>query len=538
MAITIKAPDGSSIQFPDGTPEATITDVMRKNFPAPAPAETSQALGFYQGLTHPLDNAAQWLEGAAKSVGIPTDAINSAIGLPSAQAATQQHQQYIASQEASGETPGGIGKFAGSVVGTLPAIIATKNPFVGGGIAGALDSDKNTIGGVATDAAIGAGLGKVSDLAIRGISSIVAPKVSSAVRTLVDEGVKLTPGQVLGGAAKRIEDAATSIPLVGDIIKTAQTRSLKDFNRAAINRTLAPIGEKLPNDIGAGHEAVAYAGQKLQDAYQAQLPKLVFKADPTYQANVANLVKLADNIPQYGSKPLTDFIATEITPRTSGSGYITGESFKEIDSKLGQEIAAYGKSPNPNDRKLADGFRELKNQLRRGLERANPAEAPKLKAIDRGYANLVRVENAASRLGARDGVFTPAQLQGAVRATDNSVRKRAVARGTAMMQDLASAGKEILPSSVADSGTATRGMLGYALGGGATHFLSPDAGAGILGAMAAYSKPGQRALTGLLARQPTSAEEKIADLISKLRTPSLLLGPAALANSRGNVGTP
>lgn len=59
MAITIKAPDGSSIQFPDGTPEATITDVMRKNFPPTSAADTSQPSILDRVVASPLGRFAQ-----------------------------------------------------------------------------------------------------------------------------------------------------------------------------------------------------------------------------------------------------------------------------------------------------------------------------------------------------------------------------------------------------------------------------------------------------------------------------------------------
>lgn len=500
--------------------------------------QVSQGLGFYKGLTRPLDNAAQWLDAGAKKIGIDMDGVSSAIGLPTAAQAAQSHKDYITGQQNAGITPGGLGQFAGSIVGTLPAVAVTKNPFIGGGIAGALDSDKKDLRGVATDAALGALLGKAGDTAVRSASGLIAPKVSKAVRTLVDAQVPLTIGQIKGGAVKRAEDAATSIPFVGDVVKSAQNRSLEAFNRAAINRTLAPINKELPTTTKVGTDGVDYAAQALGDAYGEVLPRLTFEADKTYTANVGNLLSLAKNIPQYGAKPLRAFIQTEISPRMSAAGKMSGESFKEVDSKLGREIAEYSRSLNPNDRKLADGFRELQSQLRRSVERANPADAPKLKAIDRGYANLVRVENAAGRTGATGGVFTPAQLQGAVRAADNSVRKRSVARGRAMMQDLSSAGKEVLPSSVADSGTATRGLLAYLAGGGAAHFVDPAAGAGMLGILGAYTKPGQKIATGLLARKPSQAEQQLADLIAHLRGPAALTGSAVLANSRADVSTP
>ena len=60
-----------------------------------------------------------------------------------------------------------------------------------------------------------------------GVASALRP---SAERLLMNEGVKLTPGQMAGGVAKSIEDKATSIPLAGDMITSARRRGIEDLN--------------------------------------------------------------------------------------------------------------------------------------------------------------------------------------------------------------------------------------------------------------------------------------------------------------------
>jgi len=53
-----------------------------------------------------------------------------------------------------------------------------------------------------------------------------------------------------------------------------------------------------------------------------------------------------------------------------------------------------------------------------------------------------------------------------VRAGDQTTRRRGYAAGNALGQDLADAGRAVLPSKIPDSGTAGRGFIGLALGGG------------------------------------------------------------------------
>ena len=102
-------------------------------------------------------------------------------------------------------------------------------------------------------------------------------------------------------------------------------------------------------------------------------------------------------------------------------------------------------------------------------------------------------------------MFTPAQLAEGVRQMDKSVRKGAVARGNALMQDLSDAGVNVLPSKVPDSGTAGRLLTGGIIGGGA-HYLSPELAIGA-GSLALPYLPGARqAMTTMMAKRPESAK--------------------------------
>jgi hypothetical protein len=160
------------------------------------------------------------------------------------------------------------------------------------------------------------------------------------VQKLLDSGVRLTPGQILGGTVRTIEDKTTSIPGVGDMIRNARVRGLEDFNAAAINRALVPIGKQVPAGL-TGRDAIDHASDALDRAYTSLLPNLRVSTDQQLQSGVTNLIALARNIPQYGSKPLTNFIKQEVAPRFSRAGVMTGQSFKEVDSLL-------LKSPNKN----------------------------------------------------------------------------------------------------------------------------------------------------------------------------------------------
>lgn len=143
--------------------------------------------------------------------------------------------------------------------------------------------------------------------------------------------------------------------------------------------------------------------------------------------------------------------------------------------------------------------------LRRLAERNNPHLADELAKVNAGYANFKRLERAASYVGAEDGVFSPANLQSAVKALDRSKDHGRFARGDAYMQDLSDAAKTVLGNKVPDSGTAGRLFLGGGalLGGGA---MSPAIPAALGAGAAAYSSPLQGLLVHLAATRPQAAQ--------------------------------
>lgn len=498
----IQAPDGSVVEFPDGMDDRAISAVMARNFPAPKAQKqsgnTSQALGFEQGVGNFLGNAADL---AGKVPGV-----SPAFQYLTGHSLSDSTNALRNPANPEGNKPGAIGRFGADMLETAPTMLG--GPLTGGAASGFLLRDSNKPEDMAASTAAGAAGGKLGDILMRGAARVVAPQVSKYAKALMDEGVRLTPGQILGGGAQKLEDKITSVPFLGDMVSNARIRGLQDFNTAAINRSLAPIGKALPDGV-MGRDAVDAAHTALSDNYTSLLKGATFKVDPTFTQNVGSLTSLAQNIPQYGSKPLQDFIATNIATRISKAGSMSGGAFKEVDSLLGQEAKNYSSSPSPNDRKLGDAFWQLKAELKDALGRSNPAIQKGLEDTDAGYANLVRIENAAARgggaKGVDPGVFTPSQLASAVRATDSSVRKNAVARGGALMQDLSDAGQAVLPSQVPDSGTPGRLATMLLAGSGAAHMLNPAATAAVPAFMGAYTQPGVKAAEFLLAKRPQGA---------------------------------
>lgn len=365
----------------------------------------------------------------------------------------------------------GAGEIAGNIAATAP-VAAVIPGAAGAGLAGravqgaALGATQGALqpvtggGNFATEKAKqiaeGAGLGVVSPAIGKAVSRVIAPKVDPIAQHLTNIGVKLTPGQALGGAFQRLEEGATSIPFLGDAIKAAQRRGIESFNTAAINRSLTPIGGKLPAGMTSGHEAVEYAADALSGAYDALLPKMTGFMDKEFTGELANVRSLGSNLAPKQADQLNRIIKNEVEDRFTGGGRASGETVKKIEEKLGGLYRELKTSKDYDERSLGDAVQEVQASLRRMLDRNNPQVAGELQKINKGYANLLRVQTAAARTGAREGTFTPSQLNSAVRQMDTSKNKRAFAQGKALMQDLAEAGKSKLSQTVPDSGTPFR----------------------------------------------------------------------------------
>lgn len=400
----------------------------------------------------------------------------------------------------------GLGARGLDAAGTALLAPTTVRGAAGVGAGMGLAQPAENLSERAINTLMGGAAGGGGQAAFQGLSRVVAPRTPAGVRALMDEGITPTPGQILGGGFKRAEEGLTSVPIVGDAIKSAQTRAVGDLNRAAFNRALEPIGEKLPKGL-QGREAIEYAENALKARYEGLMPRLTTQADGQFISDVQNLRNMVGEgaIDPAMADRFEKILNNQLLVKFKGdTPTLTGETLKQVESDLGNLARQFGASPDPDQRLLGDAIRETQDILRKTVERSNPAVKAELSSINKGYANFKRVQRAAAGVGAEDGVFSAAQLQNAVKASDKSKDKGAFARGSALMQDLSDNAKTVLGPKVPDSGTPFRTLLTLGSAGGAG-LISPGAAMGVLAAPVAYSRPGQAALAALLARRPQGA---------------------------------
>lgn len=549
----VRLPDGTIIKdVPEGTTKAQLVAKLKSNGyniadeAQPQQSSLSRTDRVLFGMADPVQGGAQLLTKA-----LPQGVVNAGnrlnnwladktglvAKLPEGGVQQQTVEREAAYQAQRGPDQGFDGyRLLGNVASPVNIGLGLAAPTaatlggrmaasaVTGASAGALSPV--TEGDFATEKAkqvlLGGVTGGVTPAIGAGVGRVISPKasVSPEVALLKQEGVKsMTLGQVLGGRMNAAEEKLQSLPIVGDAIAKARTRALEDFNKAAINRATAPIGVKVD---GVGQKAVAEAGDAIADAYDAALGSIkTVKFDGKFAQDFRQLKNMAQSLTPDMRNKFNKATRDVIGGRTSQVGGMTAETMKKVDSELGQMAARFGRSSVASEQELADALKQAQALLREQVARSSPQASKALKAADKAYANLVRVEGAAKAAKNNDGLFTPAQLNQAIQTADNSVRKRAVSRGTALMQDLGSAGQSVIGNRVPNSGTFDRAALGIgAMGGG--YMLDPLIPMGLGAGALAYTPWLQRLLTASASSRPASAKA-VAELLNK-STP--VLGPA------------
>lgn len=492
-------------------------------------ATNRAAKAFTFGLSEPVNAVADATFGALTGKGSWPDLYQKSMGQQRGEA--ENYSQAYPVTNAAAATLGSVGSVApglgpGMTTATqIPAgVTLLKNVGTGAalggatGAAGGLSESKSPdLAGTAYDAGIGAlkgaAIGAAVPLVIGGGARMLNPQTDANVQKLMDLGVKPTPGQVVGGMVGRAEEGLQSVPVVGDFIRNGRAGAIHQLNRGVIDsEVLAPIGEKLVPHTPLGRDAIKEAAIKVGDAYDRLVPQLTGKLDPQFTADLTSLRSLAQNMHPDRATQFENILQDQVLRKISPNGTMTGQSFKEAEGELGKLASSYRNSSSGDERALGSALQETQATLRNWLQRSNPQKATELAAVNTAYGNLLRVQGASGRIGAEEGVFSPAQLLASVRSLDNSLRKGAFARGDAKMQDIADAAKTVLGNHVPDSGTPYRYLLG-ALGASA---LGHGTGMGeALGPMAiaapaiagglmagAYSGPGRSALASLLASRP------------------------------------
>lgn len=452
-------------------------------------------------------------------------------------------QRGLAEKYPTATTIGDVAGGVGSAItgGMLGRSLGLKGPQLLEGVAqegvrGAAMAEPGDRTYGAVEGGLGALGGNVLFKPISSVAGSVLRGMGDDAATLSQKyDIDLTPGQIAGVDEKTLAGA----PLVGSQVQARRNESLEQFNRAAFDDALAPIGAR----AGAvGQEGVATAQQAVSDAYDAALGGLVLNIDQPMLASLrgapyANLGKLKDVGPEL-QRSVDDIFAKYADPQ---NGVISGENLQNALQEMQQLKNAYKQDPRWANR-IAPALDDISDGYSGVLERQAPENFKLFRDANTAYRNVSVLGEAV--LKASDGeLFGPQNLRAATnQGTFRFGGRRAAARGDKPFNELIQAGTGVIPKQVDEVSLAGRLMpvgAGAGAAGGISLMAAPSgddqtqdtgtsyvppsllaAGAGAALASLPYSRGGTR-LTNMLMGGPRSTMQKnLGDLIGTYLTPA------------------
>lgn len=393
---------------------------------------------------------------------------------------SQGIDESLRQQEAQYQSPEGFdwARLGGNIAGGafLPGGTSLRGMVGAGALGGAVTPVENTEDFWTTKGQQ-AGTGALLGAVLKGI--LPNTSVSDEAAMLMKEGVHPTVGQTVGGWANTAEQKATSIPLTGDAILHARQLARDQFNRASINRVYKELGEEMP-DLGkiAGHDVIDAAHQRVTQAYSSAMDGVAPDITPRAlrRGAIVRDSRMQDIFSTMADDDIQKFnhLIQKFDPNKT--------PFKTIDSSLGTMAKRYANSSLATDKSIGDALRTYQTIGRERLANLVPEAGEKLSRANAAYGELMRLENAASRAGLHEGIFTPGQLVNASK--QGAYTRSQFARGVAPMQEWAQAGQKVLGDVYPDSGTPGRILQSALLGGGGIALGGmPTAGAMAAGAV-------------------------------------------------------
>lgn len=358
-----------------------------------------------------------------------------------------------------------------------------------------------------------------------GAANVIAPRVTEALRTMREIGVRPTPGQIAGGGIRRAEETIKSVPLVGSMVRGAETRALEDFNRGAVNFALRPAGLNVGTKTPVGRQLIAEADDLLSSGYNEALDQITnARVDQIFQQRVQAIAqRAAQRLGRKGQRAFNNAIEDVRSLPAMKKSSFTGKEIKRAISGLREDADRLSKNVDEDVTQAGELIRELRDEVSDLMKRnTTPDNAARLTGLDRAYAGFQRVREASER--GREGFFTPFQLSQSIKRGEAMRGSREFARGQGLGQEIAEAAEEVISSRVPDSGTPERLMFPAMVGGAA--YVDPLAAAGVAGAAAPYTRVGQNLIAQLATRTPSAGQQMLAEGLRRSILPAAVAGGA------------
>ena len=352
MTITVSLPDGTEVDFPDGTPEPAMKAAMAKHV-----AKSSATAATKAGESAAKDMS--FGEKVAAGAGSGVENILHSIGLEKAATAVRGggSRDNIAEIEKGLGGAGTLGRIASEVAVTaIPAtkvaqVAAKVAPWllkstlaaraakagIEGAVAGGMTNEDNLKG-----AAFGGATGAVASPILSKVFGMFGKPVpqSAAAEAIRKEGVPVSAGQgadpttLSGRIWQNAERTLSRLPLVGAKLHGVREKAHEGFREAAINRILPK--EIIAADKGSLADVRA-AKDVFTDLYDAALKGKKITMEESFE----------------------DFVIKAINDPAK---FMTGAQREAIEANVGKSIFQQVRSPAPTAATRAAG--EVDDTLR------------------------------------------------------------------------------------------------------------------------------------------------------------------------------
>lgn len=479
----VQAPDGSVMEIsgPAGASDDQIAAFAAANFKPKSPAkpleigrlEAPSGLSGFDRFLVGFPNLAQntWL-GTKQMLGIGDQ--------KKLEADIRAQRQVLDPVASSGA--GLLGNVVGGAATLAPTMfIPGANTMTGAAAVGAvtgatqpvLDGESRAVNtAIGTGASMaGQGVANLIGRAVRPVQSQLTPERQAALGVLDAAGVPTNVAQRTGSKAMaNVNAAMDNLPLTAGPQQAIRDAQQGAFNRA-VGRTFGVDATALTDDVI--RQARGDIGQRFTDLSARNA------LDTNASTLVPELANLQGRVNKFETGDVSRVVRNyidEILAKVDGNGQIPGEAYRKLDSAIGKQMRSASGD-------MSSALGDLQRILRDSMDQSiTPADQSAWREARGLYKNMLTVGKNAERSPVGD--VSPSTLLTTVRANPS----------TQELQDLAKAGKAILPGRVGDSGTAQRlmyqGLLtGSTLGSG----LLSGQDAETTGALTAASLLGPRA---------------------------------------------
>ena len=486
--IRIQAPDGSEIEFPDGTDDATITRVMRQNFGGPTPqapaAPERSALapvgqfgaGVNTGISNLIGAPFDLVNRGLRAVGVPIpegsvagsvqSGINAVVGEPEAPQTTGDRFARGAGRglvdaasfalPAAGlarATQAGLGAAPSLVNRSATALAAQPVLQATAGMAGGAvgDATGSPLAGFAAALATPLAAGAVGR-AVTPARTAVNPAHAALVRAAEAEGIPLTAGQATGNNFLRnIESQMEQLPLTSGPARVAAEARQTAFTRAVLQRAGTNADNAGPDVLNATRRRI---GAVFDDVTSRNTMRLDNQALNDFAAVETNLQQNA--LPEVARTALNR--VRQIIAAADNNGDVTGTFYRRMDSAIGRQAR------ETSNGDLRAALVEVRDAMRVVMDRnISPQDAAAWQEARQQYANFAIIRDTMGRAGANTarGQISPLGLMQPL----NRSTGRGFAEGRGDMNTLARIGQSVVREPN-DSGTAGRTLANNLLTGG------------------------------------------------------------------------